>query len=534
MDKARFKKIFSLFKKDLLFFVLFVAFASLYYDSVLDKGPLNVHVWRQTDCLSITRNYSQGADFFRPETNLLLSDDYTTGLSVAEFPILYFAVGKFWKAFGESYYSFRFFYLLILFAGLFAFYKSLLIIFENNFIAIIFSLLIFTSPVYVSYGISFLTDVPAFSFMLIAIFFLLQYSMKKNRKLFFLAMALFSLAGLLKISSLIAFVFLLLILVFETLSFKTLPYKKLFNCSKTEWFGFFSVILIVVSWYLYAEFFNKLHGFKYSAGKIYPLWEVPMESIDPLYFEFRDFTSMVFFSRPMMFVLLLTGIFNLFLLKKIPLLAYLSNAIILTGGLIYVVLWASVLDNHDYYFTALLIWFPGILIPFFWYLQTKLPKVFKSTALKIFLVIFLFYNFFYCLSVVQLKTLARDGRYAVVQNERFVRFMLWVNHDLEQNWKRFEKMKPYLIQIGIKKDDKVISLPDDSSNITLFLSGQKGWTDYGRNHYKEYISKLIAKGAKYLFVSDPKLLNEEYLKPFLNEKAGSYMGIEIFTLQEQR
>ena len=57
MTKARF------FKSDLMFVLLFAVFAAFYYDTVLDKGPLNVHLWRQTDCLSMTENYANGAAF---------------------------------------------------------------------------------------------------------------------------------------------------------------------------------------------------------------------------------------------------------------------------------------------------------------------------------------------------------------------------------------------------------------------------------------------------------------------------------------
>ena len=184
----------NLLKSDLPFILLFIVFAAFYYDSVLNKGPLNVHLLRQTDCLSITRNYSECASFLKPETNILLADDNTTSLSVAEFPVLYYIVGIIWKLFGESYFSYRLFYLLILFAGLFAFYKSLRIILNNNFWATTISLLLFTSPVYVVYGVSFLTDVPAFSFVLIALYFFLQYHRKKAQKLFFISIVFFALA----------------------------------------------------------------------------------------------------------------------------------------------------------------------------------------------------------------------------------------------------------------------------------------------------------------------------------------------------
>ncbi|HEX7410899.1 MAG TPA: glycosyltransferase family 39 protein [Bacteroidales bacterium] len=532
MRKLNFFKKFNFLKSDLPFLFLFIIFAAFYYDSVLNKGPLNVHLWRQTDCLSITRNYSEGASFFKPETNILLADDNTTSLSVAEFPILYYIVGMIWKLFGESYLSYRLFYLLILFAGLFAFYKSLRIILNNNFWATTISLLLFTSPVYVVYGVSFLTDVPAFSFVLIALYFFLQYHRKKAQKLLFISIAFFALAGLIKISSLIAFIFLFAILILESLSIKSLGKRKLFNCNKYEWTGFISVILVVISWYSYVEYFDALHGFKYSAGSIFPIWNVEKDAIGKLFININNFTSYVFFNRLMLFTLLIIGIINLFLWRRIPVFAYLTNIIIALGGIIYFILWASILGIHDYYFTALLILFVGILIPFIWFIKTNHPDIFNGYPIKIFLVIFLSYNFVYCFVVVKLKTFASQGEFVFVGNQEFVNLMKWTNWDVSTNLNRFESMKPYIREIGIKKEDKVISLPDPSFNISLYFTNQKGWSDYLNYSKSEDIEKLIQKGAKYLFISDPKLLKEEFLAPFLSNKIGDYKGIGIFKLSK--
>ena len=95
-------------------FVLIAVLAIIYYDSLLDKGPLNTHLWRQTDCLSMTKNYADGAPFFEPEMHVLYADNETSGKSAGEFPILYYTVGSIWKVTGESFMVYRVFYLLIL------------------------------------------------------------------------------------------------------------------------------------------------------------------------------------------------------------------------------------------------------------------------------------------------------------------------------------------------------------------------------------------------------------------------------------
>ncbi len=523
----------KLLKRDLPFLLLFIVFAAFYYDSVLEKGPLNVHVWRQTDCLSITRNYAEGASFFKPAMNCQLADNNTTGLTAGEFPILYYCVGMIWKLFGESYLSYRLFYLLILFAGLFAFYKSLLILLGDNFWATAISALLFTSPVYVTYGISFLTDAPAFSFILIALYFLLQYHRKKVKKLFIVSMVFFALAGLIKISSLIAFIFLLIILILESCSVKSLGDRKLFSCRKYEWIGFAAVILVVFSWYYYAGVYNTIHGFKYTFNNIYPLWDMEKGSTAALFKNIINYTSYAFFSGSVLLALLFTGIQNLFLWNRIPIFAYLSNSMITLGCFIYFVLWGPLMGIHDYYYTAFLILFIGILMPFIWFIKTSHPLIFQGYLSKIFLGVFLFYNFLYCLDLVKLKTIAIEGDFNMVRNHEFTSLMQWTNWDVDGNWKRFESMKPYVRRIGIKKGDKVISLPDKSFNTSLYLVDQKGWSDYLNYHKTEDIESLIQKGAKYLFISDPQVLKEPYLAPFLTQQIGSYKGIEIFKLSKE-
>ena len=322
-------------KGDRLFFLLFVIFSLAYYHSLLDKGPLNVHLWRQTDCLSLTLNYAKGAPFFQPEMHIQMGDDYTSGKTAGEFPVIYYLVGKLWKIFGQSYFIYRALYLLILFAGTYAFYRSLRIVFGGRFLASMLALLLFTSPVFAYYGVSFMTDVPAFSFVLIALYFLLQYRIKDKAFLFILSMVFFSLAGLIKVSSLIAFLFLFFVLILEIFPVKTLGDKKLFRHPRYELLGFVAVFVTVFSWYYYAHYYNSIHHFKYTFNNIYPWWIMNDQEVHKLWKDVRNFTSLVFFSRPVLFFLLLTGIYNLFLWKRIPLLAYLSNIVII-GVLLFI------------------------------------------------------------------------------------------------------------------------------------------------------------------------------------------------------
>ena len=253
----------------IVFSLIFVITAGVYYDSVLDKGPLNSHLWRQTDCLSMVQNYSEGGAFCMTEMHCQLADNYTSGYSIGEFPLLYYSVGHIWKAFGKSYISYRIFCLIILFGGMLAFFRSLQLIFRENYWSLALALLLFTSPVFAVYGVGFLTDAPAFSFILMAIYFFTLYQIRKKPWGFYLCIFFFIIGGLSKISMLTAFVVLGIVLLLETVTkLKTLGDRQLFEEKWRAWIGFSIVPIVIFSWYAYAAHFNGIHGFKYTFNHI--------------------------------------------------------------------------------------------------------------------------------------------------------------------------------------------------------------------------------------------------------------------------
>jgi len=63
-----------------------------------------------------------------------------------------------------------------------------------------------------------------------------------------------------------------------------------------------------------------------------------------------------------------------------------------------------------------------------------------------------------------------------------VDFWVWFHFDYSMHFKALETITPYLSEIGIKRTDRVLSLPDESINISLYLMDQKGYTSYRFNH----------------------------------------------------
>ena len=105
--------------------------------------------------------------------------------------------------------------------------------------------------------------------------------------------------------------------------------------------------------------------------------------------------------------------------------------------------------------------------------------------------------------------------------------------DWEMHQKKYEGIVPYLRGLGIKFEDKVISIPDITPNLTLTFMQQKGFTDYHYSvnyHGVNQTKRKIALGAKYMIVEGTDNLKREDVAPYIKHPIGEYNGIMIFRL----
>src|SRR5687767_1524100 len=90
---------FTLNNNLLLVLVVVALFGLNYYSKTMFFRPGSIHQWRQTDCLSITKNYyEEGMNFFSPRIHY---QGVEGGKAVSECPILNYSVACLWKIFGE-------------------------------------------------------------------------------------------------------------------------------------------------------------------------------------------------------------------------------------------------------------------------------------------------------------------------------------------------------------------------------------------------------------------------------------------------
>src|SRR6185312_8002295 len=119
-------------------------------------------------------------------------------------------------------------------------------------------------------------------------------------------------------------------------------------------------------------------------------------------------------------------------------------------------------------------------------------------------------------------------------NKQTRNFWEWLHYEYWRRMMAVETVTPYLRSIGISRNDTVISIPDGSPNISLYLMDVKGHSDYGYAQFKdsERIKNFIDSGAHYLIISDSAILKSNLLKPYLKNKIGAYKNIAIYDLKK--
>ncbi|MBK9671282.1 MAG: hypothetical protein IPO70_03305 [Bacteroidetes bacterium] len=78
----------------------------------------------------------------------------------------------------------------------------------------------------------------------------------------------------------------------------------------------------------------------------------------------------------------------------------------------------------------------------------------------------------------------------------------------------------------------MISLPDISFNISLYLMNQRGWTQGASFEPLSilWFTDKIRMGARYLIINDEQICNDPVIKQFTKNKIGSYKNIDVYKL----
>jgi len=497
-----------------IFVLLIVIFCAVYnYQDILFYAPQSIHHWRQCDCLSITMNYYQDNNpFFTPSVHYLGWD--ATGKTVSDFPLVYFSVAQLWKVFGHHEFIYRLVVLLLFVSGLFALFK----IFENTLrdsvLAIICSLLMFTSPTLAYYANNFLMDIPALSLAIAGLYYFFRFSQSSENKHLYLLAFFYALAGLLKISSLLGFMAILGLFILELFNVKVMPGRKIFQHPGKQIFPLTGVIVVQLIWLIYASSYNaRYNGGIFLIG-ILPIWDLSLAEIKTTLNAINEHIKWDYFRKETQIVFAFMFVSILVFFKRMNKVMFFLTIFISTGFLFFSLLFFQALKDHDYYTINLFVLVPVVFLSFLILLKDKYHAVYASVFFRIILIVFLIHN-------LDFARIRIESRYKQTG---------WQNRNYIEMIQPFKEITPYLRSVGIQKTDRVISLSDNSINVSLYLMNQKGWTNYGISADSIKIKEKINLGAKYLFIYNQKDYEEPGIQPFIKKKIGEFKNIDIYEL----
>jgi hypothetical protein len=517
------------FNRDLSLFIVYlviITVMSLVYDypETLMKRPQSIHNWRQCDGASIALNYYQeGMHFFKPQTHMLYSDNYSTGYSApSEIPVLYYFVAILYKIFGFHEFIFRAVNLLIFYIGLFYLFRLADTILKDLFYASVVTVLVFSAPVLVYYANNFMPNTVGLSFSMIAWYYFYDYYRSGTTKKFLLSMLFFGLAGTMKITELTGPIIVLVLLVADRLKIIRLD----LNSGKRFAFKIvtlLSIFVITGAWVLYAKHYNGLHQSTQFSTYTFPLWGM---SSDEISFTLHKMSVIWFkdYFYPATFWFMVACLVFVFILWKYSekILRWIC-IIELAALMAFSLLWFNALGDHDYFYIGFYLLPAFLFINFFQILRNLSIKKMNLSIIRFVFVAIIIMNIYY----------ARE-RHTL----RYYRS--WMN-DYEQQ-KDLYTISPWLAESGITKDDTVIFYPSVYIR-PLYLMNVKGWTIF--NHDSAYaeienrdrglMSTFTNNGAGFFITNDIRsAIAYKPFEPYMKDLYSKYKSIFIFRIPPQQ
>lgn len=525
----------SIYNSFIWFWVLFTLLFFVYaYQEILTFPAHSIHSWRQSDCLSLAQNFMGTNNPLEPSIHNYISDNETSGKSAGEFTGLYYLVGKIWNITGVNLGVYRAINIILMAIACFALFNSLRKKWKDTFWSLFLSLFLFTSPLIVFYTPNFLTDITALAFTIMGWAYFIRYLGNKHFNLLIFSFGLFALAALFKITAAISFLSLLGIFGLELIgAFRKTP--PVFKYQMKTFILFIGVILIILSWYFYAEYYNQLHGGKYTFNNLWPLWALTPDHYKKAIAFFNDITFWQFFHRGIFWMIALLTLSAFIITFKNQKKVFVFLLFIFFGSTCYVIFWFGALENHDYYFLNLFI-IPlivlGINIHFL--IQSQLGSKIKTSLKGVGLIVFIL-GVFYSASNIRLRYSEKITVGKTLSTLFFKQSQIDYWRYTASNYRDggLFTMEKYNRSIGIKKDDLIICYPDFSFNIALFRLNQKGWSSFDNPDYDpNIVEKHIHQGAKYLIINKIENPNTETLDPFMKDSVGFHKGYTVYKLPD--
>jgi Dolichyl-phosphate-mannose-protein mannosyltransferase len=497
---------------NLFFFVCCVLSAGFIgFHHVINLAPQSIHYWRQADCTSQTLNFfKDGMDFFSPRIHNCgwTLDAHTAG----EFPILYYFTASLYHIFGQQEWILRGVDLLIYFVGLWALFRLALHLIENILISICFSLLFLASPMLAFYGVNYLPNVPALSLVFLSWLFFYNYVKTQRLIWFYACNGALLFAGLIKPTTLITWVAIGAIWLFEVL--RMIIFKKksvVFPNFLTVIPAFLMVFIPFVSWRMWADNYNKIHDTGYYFLKtVMPIWDMTLAERENTLRHIEKYALNTWFALPSLWVIVGITVLNIIFVRKQNPLLFALFSLILVGTVFYFLAFFRQFMVHDYYATDLFGFGAISILLFLFFLKTHLPTLIEKPVFQVLFTAFLIFNLNYTRQDFAARYDMTNPKYSTSNDFPLAHFDIKkVRHFINQSTPITEK-------------DTIVSLPDITPNATLYYYDRRGYSywNFGPTTIwsKDWMRLMVQNHkCKYLIINDLKSPVMDSIRPFLKQ-----------------
>ncbi len=498
-------------QKGLLFLAMLVTCLAANVHHYIFYPPYSIHIWRQADSAAQFKNYYQNdISFWTPQ---LMNVAGLHGYQASEFPITYYLAAQLARLFGFTEAWIRGLHLGLFFLALYFFYLLCCMVIKNRWLALLPPLFFLTAPWVFYYANNFLPNVPAISLAVIGWYCTFRYLRGHSPWMIGALTLLFTLSAVIRPSEGIHFIAAFLLLLYDAVLVREPEQRPRVRGLRFAGLAAVAVVFVagLLGWIEYVKNFNDTYGNHMSLWGILPVWNVSDNDYDYTNHVLRTHWRLAMHNDAMWMFLPIAFI-ALFFRRRVYRSYYFYATLLLLGGsLAYAVLFYGAFMIHDYY-----------LLTF---------SVFPA---------FVFMSFF--AAYEDLLTRRRVWPVAAVLMTALVGYDVYYNGYIQR--KRFEteetgfkdayySIEPYLRSLGVDREDLVLSVPDVTPNVSLYLLNQQGFTDAFRGEPVNELQPYIDAGVKYLVVGDTSVYSRPGLEIPRERKIGEYLGIEIYRIGKE-
>lgn len=404
--------------------------------------PSGIHFIRQADGLSFALNYAlHNTPFFAPENFNLFAEN---GSAASEFPLFYKAAAVCGHDTPSIALALRLFHAFIFFGGIIS---SCFILLRKNHkpLAVFASIsLVLLSTVVLYYSNNFLPDIVALGLTIAAFAMVFSSPFTLSNKENYIALILFVVATLVKITYAIYPISWLIIGLLQRKYH--LRYFKYFMLWASP----------VAAWWTYVMYYNKSVANDYYSNRVAPYWSLSTDEKNATWDLIFNYWKNSYIPELTQWIF---GIaFTLFLLSFLTLRNETKKMLLLVflGIVSYVLLFFQKFHDHDYYFLVII---PFILFVLIWFFEMIL-RDFPNRVQKLAACTLIVATIFSAYSYVKPKL-----------NKRYV-----YSNPLE---KVREQITPQIHALNLKdplRKMKVIVIGDSTINGMLHMTERKGFT----------------------------------------------------------